>query len=293
MADVVEEKSFLNIGTEGEVARPKPFEPIAELNDMCCGSLSKVEVIMSDISVVNKKGETSTWEYAGCTIPVLMFHFNNFIGPNTDPQGVSRVFKYSESIIGSVTKENTPIADKSLVSLYESMWNRIKHILDTYSKECKVDLTKNVELNAAIKGLNNVNVIKGADKQVRIDAFTTLFTAVANALNTGFNGTPMFMRAEGVPIYLYMKLLADYNSHKFLTFPTFVGDGFLEVCRVNDKKYRINPPSMKIKTDESIVLKSETQGKLPNAPGSVGGDVIHPEITNPTVRAALNIPALA
>jgi hypothetical protein len=287
-----EEKSFLNLNVEGEAARTKSFEPLADCNNMCCGSLAKVEVVMTEVPITNKKGDTSTWEYAGNTIPSLVFHFVNYIGPNTDPQGVNRSFKYRESIIGSVNKKGEAVSDESLTGLYESMWNRIKHILDVFSKECKVDITKDKELTQAIKVISGSDIVKGSDKQKRIDAFKGLFDAVANLLNTGFNGKPMFMRGEKSPIILYMKLLADYSTHRFLTFPTFVGDGFMEICKVTDKGLRINQTSMKIKSDESIVLKGVNKGTM-NSAGGVNQEVKNPEITDPELRQALGLAPIA
>jgi hypothetical protein len=172
------------------------------------------------------------------------------------------------------------MTDKALQKLYGDMWLRLKHILEIFSNECKIDYRKDSNLVHALASIDSIDIIKGKDIQKRIDAFTKLFKAIAHIFNTGNNGNPIFIRSKDIPIIVYMKFAADWSTHRYYTFPTYVEDGFLEVCRLTDKKIRINPPSIKIKDKSTIVLrgKGKYNGKIDNSDSPNDGEYEHPEM---------------
>lgn len=285
--------SFINLGVEGEVAKQKRFKPLKSLNGLCIGTLESVVLTETEVGTVKKDGTPSTWEYAGTKLPYLVFNFKSYRVPGNQETDVDRIFTFSEKVIGSIKNDGSPMEDKSLKGLYESMWFRIKHLLDIYTKESRVDISANENLKKALAIISTETVIKGNNKQVRIDAFKNLFQVVATIFNTGKDGSPIYMRAANVPMVTFIKLLPDYYSHKFFTFPTFVGDGFIEIARTNSKGELVSSPSIEIKAGETIELR-DGKGKLATGTGGADADngVISPEITDPLVRASIGLPPL-
>ena len=152
--------------------------------------------------------------------------------------------KTGDIVIGSLRTDGSPIEDTTLGALYESMWDRIKHIHDAFSAAPNYK---------AIESLPSINEHGEAAK--RVEQFTKFFQAIADAFNEGKGGKPIFVDAEGKTLPLWMKLIAEYKEGKWLQFPTFVGEGFIELYKPGV------PPTIEVKPGESVVLRVKGEKK--------------------------------
>lgn len=229
----------LKLDINKKVTSNLPFEPQEKLGGLCIGTLLSVEVKMADVESVKKDGTPSEWEYAGHSIPRLEFRFKQ-AGIEED-----RFFTFTESVISELKDtELQEVSEELTAKLYNNMWDRMRHILDAF---------KGLKQYEEIKELPELSVI--GKTEVKIKEFTKLFNIVADVLNKGKNGKPLY-----TDLKLVMKLLPEYKERKYLTFPTFVGKGFIELAKQVDGKLST---TLKIYPNESVVLSS---GKV--APGS-------------------------
>ena len=139
------------------------------------------------------------------------------------------------------------------------------------------------------RGINN-------NSQAVLDGYRKLFDNAAAMLNGQFNladgavAKPCFKDANGKFINCWIKLLravrnrkgawVDVDKSKDLSFPSFVGNGFVEVVKMKDNQ--ILPPVILTvdKVKESITPK-DTEPKAPTIgapgiPGMPGGAAIVP-----------------
>lgn len=221
-----------------EVTTKLRFKPVEKLNNLCIGKLISVEF------VTNKaEKEDSTWEYNHFDIPTVLF---NFVQRKEDKGDADRYFTFSERIIGAIKKDGSPISAENLSGIYGSMWNRILHIYQAYQFAPNWKQLKSVP-----------EIDEGGTAEERIAQFTKFFAAIAKMFNEGADGKPIYLNANGDPYPMTMKLLADYTTRKYLTFPTYVGQGFIEQTRMKDGKL---DTVLEIKYNESIELGKPKRG---------------------------------
>ena len=221
-----------------DVTNKLKFKPNPELGNLCLATIESVEVVMNEVKKINDKGQESTWEYAGYTIPSLVINFKQH-HRKEDTDKADRFYSFRQNIIGSVRSNGDPIEDSVLVALYEAMWDRIKHIHDAFAT------CPNYKPFGSLPEINERG--KVAD---RVSQFTTFFETVAEAFNSG-KGDKLIYQAEDKPVVVWLKLLAEYNEGKYLTIPTFVGEGFIE-------KYNPSvPPTIEVKPNETVVLRGK------------------------------------
>ena len=137
---------------------------------------------------------------------------------------------------------------------------------------------------------------EAVDAQAVLDGYRKMFDNAAAMLNGQFNladgavAKPCFKDANGKFINCWIKLLrairnrkgswVDVDKSKDLSFPSFVGNGFVEIVKMKDNQ--ILPPVILTvdKVKESITPK-DTEPKAPTIgapgiPGMPGGDAIVP-----------------
>lgn len=242
-AKVVEGKTVTpinpNVLTFGDVRveNTLKFKPRPELNNLCIGKLVKVEILDSEVALYNEAGVESTWEYAGHTIPRLELTFEQ--NPTTvDP--AKRVYKDTCNVIGSLKNDGTPIELKTVTSLYESMYARLKHICNAYKHKANY--------SEAVADVNKLAIDVSAPVEDRIVMFRSFLQYFVDLL-AGKDGKGIYTGTD-----CWMKLVADYSSGKFLAFPTFVGEGFIEpvIAKRN--------PAIEIKPGESVELVAGKKG---------------------------------
>lgn len=236
----------MKFNAKKEVTNRLKFKPIKEFDDLCLGHLEDVRVEINEVKKVNDKGQESTWEYAGNMIPQLVFEFKN--DAFKDEKVVDRYYLHRERIIGAVHSDGSPIADTKLEGMYGSMWDRIKHIHDAYSGSPNYK-----PFDDEVPEIN-----EKATVEERVKQFTKFFKFVADAFNKGADGQTPIYKSAGKPIVMNMKLVAEYKEGKYLAFPTFVGEGFIEVHKSGVE------PTIEIKPNETVKLSSSTDSESSN-----------------------------
>ena len=251
-----------------EVTSKLRFKPEETNGNLCRGYLVGVEVVENEVGKINAKGEVSSSEFAGLTIPKLIFHFEQHKNSNLDKP---RYYDHKETIIPNLQSEANGggnIEVKVLDALYEQQWDRIKHIHDCYTGLTNYSaFGKDVEEAGKKLFAGYVASNKTAESTVKL--FTTYFKAIAKAFNEGKNGKAIYMIEEKL-VLCWMKLVSDYKTHKYLGFPTFVGTGFIELHRKDVK------PTISFTASESIVIGGNKPNKVevPNAGDDFPPDVL-------------------
>lgn len=246
-----------------EVTNRLKFKPNPELDNLCLGYLESVAVEMNEVPKINDKGQESTWEYAGHTLPNLVFTFRNYIRKD-DLDKADRYYIHRERVIGSVKTSGEKIDVAVLQSIYESLWARIKHIHDAFIND------PNYEPFKSLPEIDEYGKVTD-----RLEQFTKFFNTIAEAFNKGKNDLPIYKGANDSKLPCYMKLVAEYKQRKWLEFPTFVGEGFIE-------RYKEGvPPTIELKPNETIELAA-AKGTSRSSATADDIDSLPPEI-----RAAL------
>ncbi len=104
-----------------------------------------------------------------------------------------------------------------------------------------------------------------------VAAWKSLFENFANLMNTGKNGSPVYFDNNNKPIAIWMKLIRFVKNGKNvwkpiangeLAFPTFVGEGVIEIFTQN------TPPSIRVNivSEDIKPRKIESAPKVPNMP---------------------------
>lgn len=250
-----------------EVTAKLRFQPEEKHGNRCRGYLVSVEVVENEIGKVTAKGDVSTWEFAGLTIPTLCFNFEQHKSSNIEK---TRYFTHFEKIIGnlhSVEKGGEAIDIKSLDSFYEQMWSRVKHIHDCFASLPNYQaFGKDVEAAGKKLFAGYIAADKTAESTVKL--FTTFFKAVVKAFNEGKDGKAIY-KIDDKPAMCWIKLIAEYRKKQYLCFPTFVGTGFIELHRKDVQ------PTITFSANESIILGgSRTAAPTPPSAGEDFSDEV-------------------
>ena len=183
----------------------------------------------------------------------------------------------------------------------DALLNWTKHLLDVFylkGRELTVEEEDALTLDFVdFTEDENGNVeYEAVDAQAVLDGYRKLFDNAAAMLNGQFNladgavAKPCFKDANGKFINCWIKLLravrnrkgswVDVDKSKDLSFPSFVGNGFVEIVKMKDNQ--ILPPVILTvdKVKESITPK-DTEPKAPTIgapgiPGMPGGAAIVP-----------------
>ena len=183
----------------------------------------------------------------------------------------------------------------------DALLNWTKHLLDVFylkGRELTVEEEDALTLDFVdFTEDENDNVeYEAVDAQAVLDGYRKMFDNAAAMLNGQFNladgavAKPCFKDANGKFINCWIKLLravrnrkgswVDVDKSKDLSFPSFVGNGFVEIVKMKDNQ--ILPPVILTidKVKESITPK-DTEPKAPTIgapgiPGMPGGAAIVP-----------------
>jgi hypothetical protein len=234
-----------------EVTAKLRFKPVPELGNLCIGELHAVVFKETEVAKVDDKGVERDYEYAGFKVPRLELEFKQ---SKTKPADPDRYYTHQIRIIGSKKKDGSPIPEETLTNLYMTMWDQIKHIHDAFKG------TVNYEPLSKIPTIDEY----GPAEQ-RITQFAKFFKRLEECFNKGKEDKPIFVDDKGKPFKLWMKLVAEYKEGKYLTFPTFVGQGFIE-------RYKTGVPSvLEIKPNETIHLSGSGGAAKPTTQ-SIGNE---------------------
>lgn len=240
--------STMFVFTEESVERRLPFKPVPALNNLSVGTLVDARIEKSISPKINEEdGSENTWEYAGIEVPSLVLTFKQSLEKGETKE---RFYEHRVKVITSVGKEGNEIEMKTLSALYTNMYNQLRHI------------------GNAFKGLasynNEIGTAPGLDPKasasVRAEQFEAFFQYWVDLFNGKDADKPMY---KGVK--LWIKLVADYSTKKFLTFPTYVGRGFIERMIPNT-----NPTiELEVQNGETIELKATEKGS--KTASAIGG----------------------
>lgn len=157
-----------------------------------------------------------------------------------------------------------------------------KHILDVYYLKGR-ELTQEEEeaLSLSFTDFDENGEYTPVDVEEVVAGWRTLFENFANILETGKNGAPIYKTADGKNIPVWIKLIRYNKTVKNgwkaviqsgdLTFPTFVGEGCIEIFNQQAKPaIRLDAVKEAIKPMNLDANKPKTPN-MPMMPGMNGG----------------------
>lgn len=239
MADTSKSKiSSTTLMFEEEVVeRRLAFKPDPELGNLCMGMINDVRIDIREVPLLDDKGVESTWEYAGCKFPVLVIEFKQC---KTDVNPKDRYYTFTAKPVTTLNKKGEPVEEKIVISIIQQVYGQLRHIANQFKG------LKGYPVNAGkCPGLDYA-----APAKVRCEQYLAFFEYFKHLLVGDDEKNPIY---KGVK--LFMKLVADYNTHKFLAFPSFVNRGFVE---------RVIPgqsPSIQFEAGETIYLAKDDTPK--------------------------------
>lgn len=236
-------KTSSSIVTFGEkkVERRLSMKPNPVIGNLCLAILTDVKIEQHEAPKTNPEtGIENLWDFAGYTIPTMVLTFKQ-VPTKEDPY--DRYYEHRFKVVPNLDKNGAPIDKKIVISLYQQYFSQLQHICNAYE---------------GVPGFSDNEEVPGIDPEanveVRIKQFNAFFEHFLNVL-TGNGDKPVYKDVK-----VYLKLIADYRTRKFLTLPTFVGRGFIQ---------RVLPganPKIALEPNETVVLAAgKTQSKTENA----------------------------
>ena len=251
-------------------------------NGLFLAHLDSVQV--TDIKIGEDK--TGMPSFNGLTIPRLSFTFAS----NDDDANKRRYITLSFTPVES--NVNT-IPGGSEEWKVNSIFDWLLHILNVFKFKGREMTDEEAEaLSLPFEDFDENREYKAVEPETVVNGWRVLFENVANMLNTGRDGKPVYNTADGKIIVTWIKLLRCIKNPKKgwvnvtngdLAFPTFVGEGCIEIYKQNVL------PVIKVEAHkESIIPKVfDDKPKTPNMPnnmntmmgnapmmGGIGGDVM-------------------
>lgn len=158
----------------------------------------------------------------------------------------------------------------------DTIFDYMKHILEVFVLKGK-EMTAEMEekLTLPFNDTDENGEFVPLEAETIIAGWTTLFQNFAAILNEGKDGKPVYQSADGKSISIWIKLVRFVKNGKEwravqkngdLVFPTFVGEGVIEIYNANAA------PSIRLNAMRETIrpMKIETK-KEPNLPGIGGG----------------------
>ena len=146
-----------------------------------------------------------------------------------------------------------------------------KHILDVYYLKGR-ELTQEEEeiLSLSFTDFDENGEYTPVDVEEVVAGWRTLFENFANMLETGKNGAPIYKTADGKNIPVWIKLIRYNKTVKNgwkavvqsgdLTFPTFVGEGCIEIFNQQAK------PAIRLDAVKEAIKPMNLDANKPKAP---------------------------
>lgn len=254
-------------------------------NGLFIGHLDNVEVNWATL-----KEDANIPQFAGQAIPYLTFTFASNEEKEYDRKYVTARFSPVESNVDTIPGGK----DEWKVNL---IFQFMKHVYDVFVLKGR-EMTEDEEDALTLPFEDFEDNGEGGYQYVSlepetiINGYKTLFENYVKLINN--NGKPAYKSANGNIIPIWMKLIRFIRNKKNewkavsngdLSFPTFVGEGVIELFDAN------KPASLKVDVHkESIVYKEEAmKAKTPNvgAP-AVGGVAPNAAPMNPAFGGAMN-----
>lgn len=225
--------------------------------------LEEVKVADSEVAMIDDKGSESKSEFKGHKVPRISLTWKNH-KVSTDEE--DRYYTLSYGMVPTVTKEGTPISDKTMTSIYTTMFDNLKHNLDCYEK------MPNYKPLISIPDIDEHGTVEARIKQTK-----AFFEAFAAAFNNGEN--PIYKDAFGNSVPVFLKLVADYSTGTKYSTPTFVQQGYVEIA-VKDVKSANGwkKPLIELKPNDSIDLQAKGKKTASNVNINTGQSDLDPAL---------------
>lgn len=212
------------------------FKPDPALGNLCMGYINDVRVELNEVPLLDEHGAESEWEYKGCKLPSIAIEFKQC---KTDANPKDRFYTFRVSPVTTTKKNGEPVDEKTVVSIMQQNYNRLRHIANQF---------KGLKNYPNLGTCPSINYL--ADPKTRCEQYEAFFEYFKKLLIGKDEEKPMY---KGVK--LFMKLVANYKTGKYLEFPSFVGRGFVE--RVIEGQ----APTLEFEANETVKLaKAEDRG---------------------------------
>lgn len=228
-----------------KVEKRLTFKPRVALNGLCQGRLVSVKIEKHLAPELNAKTNLpSTWEYAGLEIPNLVLEF---LEDSIKEDPAERWYEHRFSAF-TVVKNNGEAAKRSaIVDHYQRMYNALQHIANVFTTNANFSQAPVPAFNPFLE--NPIPRLAGLEAW--FESWVKTFS--------GKDGKGLAGQSN------YIKLVASPEG-TYLTFPGFIGQGFIEKAKDGMK------PTIELKPSDSIVLTKKDAKKSTTAPGASGAE---------------------
>jgi hypothetical protein len=276
-AEVANKKKRRGISNETRATSRLKFDDVRDANKangLFQGHLESVEV--KDITI----GEETTGmpSFNGMTVPKLILTFASNHPAVAERRYVSMQFLPAESNVDT-------IPNGSKAWQVDRIMAYLKHLLDVYLLKGKpMSEEQEDALTLAFEDFDDNGEYVSVDPTEVINGWRVLFENFANIMNTGKDGKPIYVTADGKIIPIWMKLLRftknkgqwkpveGSNRAGDLAFPGFVGEGVIELF-VTNKAPILKVDATKEKIAVMDIAKTPTNPAVPGMPGAPMGGV--------------------
>lgn len=276
-AEVANKKKRRGISNETRATSRLKFDDVRDANKangLFQGHLESVEV--KDITI----GEETTGmpSFNGMTVPKLILTFASNHPAVAERRYVSMQFLPAESNVDT-------IPNGSKAWQVDRIMAYLKHLLDVYLLKGKpMSEEQEDALTLAFEDFDDNGEYVSVDPTEVINGWRVLFENFANIMNTGKDGKPIYVTADGKIIPIWMKLLRftknkgqwkpveGGNRAGDLAFPGFVGEGVIELFVAN-KAPILKVDATKEKIAVMDIAKTLTNPAVPGMPGAPMGGV--------------------
>ena len=242
----------------------------AKQNGLFIGHLESVVVSMIQIG----EDKTGMPSFNGLEIPKIVLTF-----ASNDPE-VSKRNYVSLQFTAVESNANTIPGGKDEWKV-NTVFDWFKHILNVYVLKGR-ELTEDEAdaLTLSFEDFDEQGEYVPVEPEDVVAGWKTLFENFENIINRGRDGQPYYKSKDGKYIPVWIKLLRYIKTGKKgwqpvnngdLAFPSFVGEGCIEVYKQN------TPPSIRIDSiKEAIIPMNVEKAKAPNMPTPGMGGVAAP-----------------
>lgn len=276
-AEVANKKKRRGISNETRATSRLKFDDVRDANKangLFQGHLESVEV--KDITI----GEETTGmpSFNGMTVPKLILTFASNHPAVAERRYVSMQFLPAESNVDT-------IPNGSKAWQVDRIMAYLKHLLDVYLLKGKpMSEEQEDALTLAFEDFDDNGEYVSVDPTEVINGWRVLFENFANIMNTGKDGKPIYVTADGKIIPIWMKLLRftknkgqwkpveGGNRAGDLAFPGFVGEGVIELF-VTNKAPILKVDATKEKIAVMDIAKTPINPAVPGMPGAPMGGV--------------------
>lgn len=248
------------IGSARGTTRLKFSHEQAKQNGLFLGHLDSVTVTMIQIG----EDKTGMPSFNGLEIPKLTVTFAS------NEEEVNKRHYQNLTFTAVESNANTIPGGKEEWKV-NSVFDWLKHILNVFVLKGR-ELTEEEEtaLSLSYEDFDEQGEYSPVEPEVVIAGWKILFENFENIVNRGREGQPYFKTKDGKNIPLWLKMIRYIKTPKKgwqpisngdLSFPSFVGEGCIEIYKQN------TPPSIRIDSiKEAIIPMNVEKAKAPNMP---------------------------